>query len=452
MRNGIEHIGKTDVAWSYAATIFQVGAGVFLLPAILHYMPQQTVGLWNVFLTVTSLVLLLDFGFRPSFARNVGYILAGVKELQVQGVNRTDNESPIDFNLLKSAICAMRKFYRMVSLTVLLILATAGTAYLWAVMRNYTESHSDAYVAWVILCFVNCYELYTYYYDALLLGKGYVKQSQQIMILSKCVYLGIAIPLVMMNIGLTALVAAQLLSTIIRRILAKRVFYTRDMKLQLETASEEQSQKVFASIMPNAVRVGLTYIGGFLVNKSTILIGSLYLTLNDVATYGITAQVMDVLTRCALVCSMAYTPLIVKARAQGDMQAIRRMYILCTAALACVMLVGGICWLLCGDICLNIIGSQTHFIMPKMLAVLLVFQFLEKNHSLAATFIQADNRIPFFIPSLVSGIAVVILLWFFLSQLHWGLWALILAPGIVQLAYQNWKWPLVVIHEIRQGL
>lgn len=90
--------------------------------------------------------------------------------------------------------------------------------------------------------------------------------------------------------------------------------------------------------------------------------------------------------------------------------------------------------------------------MPKMLAVLLVFQFLEKNHSLAATFIQADNRIPFFIPSLVSGIAVVILLWLFLSQLHWGLWALILAPGIVQLAYQNWKWPLVVIHEIRQGL
>ncbi|HBC28517.1 MAG TPA: hypothetical protein DC006_02320 [Prevotellaceae bacterium] len=451
MRNGIEHIDRTDVAWSYVATIFQVGAGVFLLPAILHYMPQQTVGLWNVFLTVTSLVLLLDFGFRPSFARNVGYILAGVKELQVQGVCRADSESPIDFGLLKSAICAMRKFYRIVSFTVLLILATAGTTYLWTIMRNYTESHTDAYMAWGLLCIANCYELYTYYYDALLLGKGYIKESQQITILSKCIYIGIAVPLVMMRMGLASLVAAQLLSTIIRRILAKKVYYTLDMRQQLERSSENQSQRVFASTMPNAVRVGLTYIGGFLVNKSTILMGSLYLTLSDVATYGITIQVMDVLTRCGLVCSMAYTPLIVKARTQGDMQVIRRMYILCTSALACVMLAGGICWLLGGDYCMSLIGSQTHFIKPKMLVVLLIFQFLEKNHSLAASFIQADNRIPFFIPSLLSGIAVVILLWIFLSLLHWGLWSLILAPGIVQLAYQNWKWPLEVIREIRQG-
>jgi hypothetical protein len=29
-----------------------------------------------------------------------------------------------------------------------------------------------------------------------------------------------------------------------------------------------------------------------------------------------------------------------------------------------------------------------------------------------------------------------------------GVLGLILAPGIVQLAYQNWKWPTVVIKEI----
>ncbi len=30
-----------------------------------------------------------------------------------------------------------------------------------------------------------------------------------------------------------------------------------------------------------------------------------------------------------------------------------------------------------------------------------------------------------------------------------GLWGLILAPGIVQLAYQNWKWPLEVYRDLK---
>ena len=78
----------------------------------------------------------------------------------------------------------------------------------------------------------------------------------------------------------------------------------------------------------------------------------------------------------------------------------------------------------------------------------LVVGFLESNHALSAGFIMADNRIPFFIPSLVSGAATFALLWIFLGPCHLGLWALILAPGVAQLAYQNWKWPSVVIKEL----
>ncbi len=44
--------------------------------------------------------------------------------------------------------------------------------------------------------------------------------------------------------------------------------------------------------------------------------------------------------------------------------------------------------------------------------------------------------------------ATVVLLWVFLGSQNMGLWGLILAPGLVQLAYQNWKWPSVVIKEL----
>ena len=119
----------------------------------------------------------------------------------------------------------------------------------------------DAMIAWVLLIAINCYNLYTLYYDALLLGKGYIKQNQKITILGQIVYLGIAIGLIYGGFGLTAIVSAQLISTIIRRILAYRVFFTKDLKAQLANANAQDSQDIFKTIAPNAVKVGLTHLG-----------------------------------------------------------------------------------------------------------------------------------------------------------------------------------------------
>ena len=79
MAEKVEHIGKREIAWSYVGTAFMIGAGVILLPFILKKMTDEAVGIWNIFQTITFLVLLLDFGFRPSFARNISYIFSGVK-------------------------------------------------------------------------------------------------------------------------------------------------------------------------------------------------------------------------------------------------------------------------------------------------------------------------------------------------------------------------------------
>ena len=48
MAEKVEHIGKREIAWSYAGTAFMIGAGVILLPFILNKMPQETVGIWNI--------------------------------------------------------------------------------------------------------------------------------------------------------------------------------------------------------------------------------------------------------------------------------------------------------------------------------------------------------------------------------------------------------------------
>ena len=448
MAEKVEHIGKREIIWSYAGTAFMIGAGVILLPFILHKMPQETVGIWNIFQTITALVMLLDFGFRPTFARNISYIFSGVKSLQRDGVAHTTSEASVDYSLLKGTLLAMKRFYRWMALAVFALLATAGTAYFYYILQKYSGDRQDALIAWILLIAINCYNLYTFYYEALLTGKGYVTRAQQINMLGQAVYLALAIGLIYAGFGLTAIVASQLISTVIRRILTYRVFFTPELKANIESVEPQEPKEILSAISPNAIKIGLTQLGGFMVNKSAILIGSAFLTLEQVACYGITIQVMDILARCATVFYQSYLPKLAQCRAENDINGLKRYYILCTGSLLAVYAVGGVAWIFLGNWALDLIQSQTHFVPTAMLMVMLLISTLEHNHAVSAGFIMADNKIPFFIPSLVSGAATVLLLWIFLSPLHMGIWGLILAPGIAQLAYQNWKWPSVVIKEL----
>ena len=72
---------------------------------------------------------------------------------------------------------------------------------------------------------------------------------------------------------------------------------------------------------------------------------------------------------------------------------------------------------------------------------------LEWNHSTFATLITLSNRVPFVKASILSGGAIVILSFLSVWLTPLGILGLILAQGMVQLAYNNWYWPQLVLQE-----
>jgi O-antigen/teichoic acid export membrane protein len=449
MSKGIEQIGRKDVVWSFFSTFFLIGSNIILLPLILHEMPAAMVAVWSIFQVISGLVHLLDFGFRPSFARNVSYIFSGVQRLQVEGVASDVVQGDVNYTLLKTALHAMRSFYKWMALSVLIMMLIIGSIYIYLVIiPKYSESHTDLLLAWMMLIAVNCYNLYTLYYDALLLGKGYVKQSQQITTLGQVLYLLVSVVLILLGCGLTAIVSAQFVSVFVRRILSYKVFFKKDLVVQLSKVQEENYSEVLHVISPNAVKVGLTNLGGFLVNRSSVLIGSAFLTLEEVACYSITFQVIEVIALCSTVYFQANVPKIAEFRANRNLSQLRRLFKNSIILMLLVYIIFGGIFLLLGNYVMQLLQSDTKFLTITLSSVLLIISLLEHNHSIAAGFIAADNRIPFFIPSILSGVATVVLLWLFMSQMNMGLWGMILAPGLAQLAYQNWKWPELVIKEL----
>lgn len=447
--SAIENIGKRDVLWSYVATFFSVGAGIILLPFMLNRMSAETIGIWTLYQTVILLTFMLDFGFRPSFARNISYIFSGVRNLQAEGVETSQSASSVDYALLKGALITMKRFYQWIALATLLLLGTAGTLYFYTVFSHYEGNQTDAWFSWVLLVLCCSWDLYSFYYDALMTGKGYIRRMQQISIIGQSSYLLIAIGLIFAGCGLSAIVGARFVSIIIKRVMMYRTFFSPSLRLQLEQTQAADTRDILSAISPNAIKMGLVGVGGYIINYSATWLGGLLLPLEVMASYGITMQVISILARCSQVYCQSYLPKLAQCRVERDLPQLRRLFFNSEMSLVTIFLLGGMAFVLLGNWALGIIHSETTFLPTALMIALLVVQLLEQNHSLAASFIMADNKIPFFIPSLLSAAGTLVLLFvFFYGFPQSGVWALILAPGIAQLCYQNWKWPSVVIKEL----
>jgi O-antigen/teichoic acid export membrane protein len=442
-------IGRKDIFWNYAATFLKIASSALLLPFILKMMPSETIGIWSVFVTITAFAGLLDFGFNPSFARNVTYIFSGVSSLRVEGFQSGSHENQsIDYGLLKGLIAAMRWFYLRMAIILFLLLSTLGTYYIFSLLQNYKGDTKEVYVAWVLLCAINTYNLYTLYYDALLQGKGLVKRSKQIVIAGQTVYLVIAAVLIMIGYGLVAIVSAQASSVIIIRWLSYHSFYTREIKDKFNKIVPRSRKEVLAAISPNAIKIGLTMLGSFMVQRSAIIIGSLFLPLEEIASYGVTMQLIAIITGFATIYTSTYQPKIAQLRVKQDNHAIKEVYLKGQIIMLLTYLAGGIALLGLGEWALNLINSKTQLIPTLLLLIAVFISLLESNHSIAGGILLTKNEVPFFKAALLSGALTILLLQLFFHFTNLGLMAMILAPGLAQGVYQNWKWPLVVHNEL----
>lgn len=443
------NIGKRDIAWNFFSTILRVASGVIVLPLVLKILPSEDFGLWSVFVSIGSLTLIMDFGFGSAFTRNVAYVFSGARELKESGFVTISSGSSIDYKLLKNLISVMKKFYSWISIFLLILLLSVGTIYILKILETYSGNHEIAILTWLLYVLLVVFQLYTLYFDSLLNGRGYIKRSKQITIISQSSEMLIVFICLLLGFGLISLVLGKTVLVIVNRILCYRFFYDPELSQCLEVIREKNDNSLLRIIAPNAIKIGLTSIGAFLITKSAIFIGSLYFSLSEIATYGISRQIIELISFTASIWFSTYYPLLIKSRVEGNLCRIKKTYIISKFFHFFVFLFSSIFLLYYGNDVLTFIGSKTLFLPNNILIFFLLFSFLESNHSMSAGLLLTKNEVPFFKAALLSGILFILLLIFLLNATKFGLLSLVLAPGIVQACYQNWKWPFEVWKELR---
>lgn len=415
-------------------------------------MPQEMVAVWTVFTTIYSFVALLDFGFNPSFTRNVTYVFSGVKSLKSTGYEVVDKEEhkSIDYGLLKGLIAAMRFFYRRMALIALLILLTLGSYYIYSITQNYRGPKEQIYISWLLLSVITCYTLYTYYYDSLIQGAGLITKDKQINMIGQILYLTISIALLSFGYQIISIVVGQAVSVVVMRVLLYRTFFTKEISLQLNNSTAKNQKDILKAIYPNAVKIGITSFGAVLVTRSALIIGSLYLSLKDIASYGITMQLISVIGALASIYVATFQPKIVALRIAHDNNTIKKIYGRGIAIMLVTFLLGGFVLIFIGPLVLEIIGSNTPLMVWQLTLLALVGYLIEINVSMAGTILLTKNYVPFFKASLLSGTAIVVGILLCFKFFDWGVFTIIIVPIVVTLVYQGWKWPYEAQKDLRK--
>lgn len=443
-------ITNKDIIWSYSSQIFQMGASLFILPIILKKLSSDEVGIWYIFMSFSAMINLLDFGLSPTFSRNISYIFSGAKNLSAEGIS-SEISKEIDYFLLKNTINSVKKIYMYISLIVIIIFGTLGSIYIKSLIRGNENLNLNVIMyAWIIYIFSLAFNFYYYYFTPMLLGRSLIKESHKTIVFTKMGYLGISYILIQFNYGLLGIAVANLVSSFINRVFSYKYFYDKKIKKKLEKIKRDKKEekKITKIILKNSSKLGAVSIGAFLINKSSLLITSKYVDLKMIANYGITLQVISLLTTISSVLFNTYLPIINYLRIHSKKIEIKEIFSKVICINYFIYLSGSLFLLNFGNKILEILKSNTLLLDNKYLILLLSIYFLEMNHSIAATLITTKNTVPFLKPALISGIMIVILILLSLNFTNLGLYGVILSQGLVQLAYNNWKWPVEVSKDL----
>ncbi len=435
--------------WGYLAQALNLGGGLLLLPISARYLSPEDLGLWFVFSALAGLAQLMELGFQPTFARNAAYVYAGAQQLVKTGLpERTEGGAPaINVDLLASLLQAARTVYRAVAALAAVVMLLFGSLYITTLLTR-QQDVAQSLLAWGMFSLGAIINFYFGYINAFLQGRGDITQGSKVTVFSRGSMVLLSVSALLMGYGLLGLGVASLLSAAVGRVTAHHYFTKDGLIERLRTAAvtAANNKALLRTLWHNAGRLGVVQVGAFLIQRGNVLIAASFVGLAASGSYGITVTVLMALSGMASVICQLQLPHLASLQAaynrKGAAEVLGETLLMSWIfySLGLTVLV------VAGNEVLSMIGSRNHLLPWPLCLMLGIVLLLEMNHSIAASYLTTLNKVPFVGAAIVSGVGVTLLTLLLIKP--FGIAGMVAAQGIVQLAYNNWKWPMEAVRHL----
>lgn len=436
-------LSKADVIWSYIGTFLSLSGNILILPFVIYYLSGAMLGLWYIYTSIGIIAALFDFGFGVTFARNITYCWSGASQLKKENVEFADRKEP-DYLMMKNVLETCRTIYLILSTTALILLFTAGTAYILHVARN-IRGYSYL-IAWAIYSSAIFLNLYYGYYASFLRGVGAVDQVNINMVISKAAQIMISVFLLVCGFGIIAPCAAYLVYGTVFRMLGKYKFYRyhgigENLKRVAKEPDKKELRKLFGVIWHNAWRDGVVALSNFGCNEASTLICSFYLSLTQTGVYSLGVQLASAVAAISATLYTAYQPTIQSAYIGRDINTMRRSMSVIVIVFILMFILGMAAVIFIGLPILRWIKPEAAVTVPVLLG-LGFYQFILKFRNCYGSYFSCTNRMTYYKAYLFSALLSIALSLLLIGPFGWGIWGLIVAQVLSQVIYNVWYWPM----------
>lgn len=407
----------------------------------LKYIDVQQGSIWLIFLSMMVLINLFDFGLSPTTIRNVSYVIGGAQSLIKDGVSKVEHNKNISYPLLSRLLKDVKLLYSYITAIAFLIIVIGGGGYFYYISPS--EMQFEILNAWSIYSLGLLLNLYFLYYTPVLCGLGVIQHAYYANIVGRLSWLIATIVTVFYYPTLIGLSLSFVLSVLINRLVIS-YYFNRNIYIKESKRNTGQNESTIPYIAHNTIKLGTVSLGSFMISRATVLIAGIFLPLSLAGEYTFTLQVYMALLAVGNVFVTIKVPELSRLVLTNDKRNLRDLIIKIIGLSATIYIVGFGCFYLLSNIIIDVFHSKVGFLADKYLVILAIIYFLELIHSVCATIITTGNKIPFVKPALISGFLIIILSFSLLKFTDLGIIGLILAQGIIQLMYNNWKWPLSV--------
>lgn len=442
-------LNKKNILYGYLAQIIQPLSTIVVLPFLLKLLSSSEIGLYFLMISIAGMVALLDFGFSPQFARNITFVFSGAKALSKEGISEGDRHNgEVDFRLLAALISAAQFVYKRIAIVGFVLLSTLGTTYVYHVTKGFEEVENSLLI-WMIFAFSNFMNLYFSYYLCLLRGRGLISTLNRIIIISRVIQSCVIIIFLMLDFGLLVIPLSNFIFPIVTRFFAKTSFFDTNIKnsLKEQKVTKDHIQEVYDTIWYNARKLGLVFLGSYAISRAGLFVSGFFMPLEDVASFGLLLQIFGLIIGVSTTYFNLFQPRLSYLRVVGSRKEVLNEFTRSLLIFYVLFFMGSFAVVVCAPTLLVVLKANVSLPETCIVIVYAIVMLLEHNHSCFAMLISSGNKVPFVKPSLLSGLSILIGITFWFTSVSSSMWGMIVVPGLVQLAYNNWKWPLEVFKE-----
>lgn len=438
-----DRLTRSPVLMSWASLLLQLGSGLVILPLLLKALGPQDLGLWFLFSIVLGFALLSDGGFGPSVVRAVAYFYAGRTALPTQMAQR---HGPVDavegttpyWQGIGQLMATLGRVYWLILALTAVLLALPGCL----MVRNLVSLSAHPAISWLAYlatCVSALATVATIRWSSLAQGFGQLVQVRAIEIGVGLLRLGAYFVLLIGGQGLLALMLCTAVCALLTLTLQRRstlAWLEGQAAEVIERGRYAYDPAIFTALWPATWRMGAILVGSYGISNAVSLLVSQSTDPALIASFLFSSRLIQIVRQLAQVPLYARLPQVIQLVARRETLAVKQFFSRAVALEMYLMLVALMVLALGGNALLAGVGLRPLLLAPELFVPLGLWAVLEAHHSAHAQLYMTSNHIPFLVPALLSGAAIVGL--GYLVQPLYGVAGLVFVQLGVQAAWNNW--------------